>query len=62
MDRRSSITIDPVNVGLLTFIENAADAEIRGMEADILWYPSDNVTIASAVSYNDTEVTKDNQE
>ena len=50
---------DPVNVGLLTFIENAADAEIKGMEADILWYPSDNVTIASAVSYNDTEVTED---
>ena len=50
---------DPVNVGLLTFIENAADAEIKGMEADILWYPSDNVTVASAVSYNDTEVTED---
>ena len=50
---------DPVNVGLLTFIENAADAEIKGMEADILWYPSDNVTVASAVSYNDTEVTAD---
>ena len=29
------------------------------MEADILWYPSDNVTVASAVSYNDTEVTAD---
>tara|TARA_S200000501_G_C20736640_1_gene705390 strand:- start:693 stop:1145 length:453 start_codon:yes stop_codon:yes gene_type:complete len=29
------------------------------MEADILYYPSDNVTIASAISYNDTEVTAD---
>ena len=29
------------------------------MEADILWYPSDNVTEVSAVSYNDTEVTED---
>ena len=50
---------DPVNVGLLTFIENAADAEIEGMEADILWYPTDRVTIASAISWNDTEVVAD---
>ncbi len=50
---------DPVNVGLLTFIENAADAEIEGLEADILWYPTDRVTIASAISWNDTEVVAD---
>ena len=50
---------DSVNIGLLTFIENAADADISGIEADILWYPSDSLTIAAAISLNDTEITND---
>lgn len=48
---------DPVNVSILTFIENAADAEIMGFEGDVAWQASDNLTVFSAVSYNDTELT-----
>ena len=50
---------DPTNISILTFVENAADADISGFEADLLWYPSDTLTIASAVSINDTEITND---
>ena len=49
---------DPKNVSILTFVENAADADVSGLEADILWYPTDDITIASAMSYNSTEVTR----
>jgi len=49
---------DPVNVSILTFIENAADADVSGIEADILWYPAnDKWTVTAAISSNDTEVT-----
>ena len=50
---------DPVNINLLTFMENAANAEISGFEADMLWYPSDNWTVAAAISINDTEIVED---
>ena len=50
---------DPVHVNFITFVENAADAEIEGLEADVLWYPSDTLTVAAAMSYNDTEIVKD---
>ena len=49
---------DPKNVSILTFVENAADADVSGLAADILWYPTDDITIASAMSYNSTEVTR----
>lgn len=49
---------DPVNISILTFIENAADASVSGFEADVLWYPTDNLTLSSAVTVNDTEVTR----
>ena len=49
---------DPKNVSILTFVENAADADVSGIEADILWYPTDDISIATAMSYNDTEVTR----
>tara|TARA_B100000780_G_scaffold257334_1_gene207110 strand:+ start:38 stop:1033 length:996 start_codon:yes stop_codon:yes gene_type:complete len=49
---------DPVNVSILTFIENAADADVSGLEADILWYPSNEKwTVMAAFSTNDTEIT-----
>ncbi|GAA0369364.1 TonB-dependent receptor [Bowmanella denitrificans] len=48
---------DPQNVSILTFIENAADSEIRGLEADLVWNASDNLTLYGAFSYNDTELT-----
>ncbi|WP_281561425.1 TonB-dependent receptor [Thalassomonas sp. RHCl1] len=48
---------DPVNVSILTFIENAADSEIKGFEGDIAWQATDNLTLLAAFSYNDTELT-----
>lgn len=47
---------DPQNVSILTFIENSADAEILGVEADVTWQASDYLTLFGAFSYNDTEV------
>ncbi|WDE11406.1 TonB-dependent receptor [Thalassomonas haliotis] len=48
---------DPVNVSILTFIENAADSEVKGFEGDIAWQATDNLTLLAAYSYNDTELT-----
>lgn len=48
---------DPVNVSILTFIENAADSEILGLEADAVWLATQNLTLFAAFSYNDTELT-----
>ena len=50
---------DPVDVDFITFIENAADADVAGMEADMLWYPRDDLTVAAAISINDTEIVAD---
>ena len=50
---------DPTNISILTFVENAADADISGFEADVLWYPADNWTIAAALSLNNTKIVKD---
>ncbi len=49
---------DPTNVSILTFIENAANSEIRGIEADVVWAATDEITFFGAVSYNDTELTE----
>lgn len=51
---------DPVNVSILTFIENGADSEIFGMESDLTWRATDNLTLYGAISYNDTELTDTN--
>lgn len=48
---------DPTNVSILTFIENAADAEISGLETDLEWLATDNLTIMAAFSFNQTELT-----
>ncbi|MFT4924427.1 MAG: iron complex outermembrane receptor protein [Phenylobacterium sp.] len=48
---------DPQNVSILTFIENATDAEIYGIEFDASWVVGDNLTLFGAVSYNETELT-----
>jgi outer membrane receptor protein involved in Fe transport len=48
---------DPENVSILTFIENSADSEIFGIEADFSWRATPNLTLSGAVSYNDTELT-----
>lgn len=49
---------DPQNVSILTFIENGADSEIRGIEGDIIWAPTENLQLFGAFSYNDTELTE----
>ena len=47
---------DPINVSILTFIDNSADSEIRGVESDVVWAATDNLTLSGAFSYNDTEL------
>ncbi|WP_308909126.1 TonB-dependent receptor [Pseudokordiimonas caeni] len=47
---------DPQNVSILTFIENSADARIKGIEGDISWLATDNLTVFGAFSYNHTEL------
>ena len=49
---------DPQNVSILTFIENAADARIQGVESNLSWQVNNHLSIAAAVSLNDTELTK----
>jgi len=49
---------DPQNVSILTFIENGANSEILGIESDVVWTPTDEITLFGAVSYNDTELTE----
>ncbi|MBB37160.1 MAG: TonB-dependent receptor [Hirschia sp.] len=48
---------DPQNVSILTFIENSADSEVMGIEGDVVWGATDNLTLFGAFSYNDTELT-----
>lgn len=48
---------DPLVFGNLTFIDNAADSEIFGVEMDAVWQPIDPLTITGALSYNDSELT-----
>ena len=48
---------DPSIVNLF-FSDNAADAEIMGLEADFVWNATDNLTLTGAVSFLDTEITK----
>lgn len=49
---------DPANVSILTFIENAADSEIFGIEMDTIWVATEHLTLFAAFSYNDTEITE----
>lgn len=50
---------DPSIVNLF-FSDNAADAEILGLEADFIWAATDNLTVMGAVSLLDTEITSVN--
>jgi outer membrane receptor protein involved in Fe transport len=36
---------DPQNVSILTFVENAADATIKGIEGDLIIKPNENLTV-----------------
>lgn len=41
----------------LTEIQNAGDAEIRGLETDLIWAPTDALTIFAAATLLDSELT-----
>ena len=49
---------DSQNISIFTLVDNGGDAEIRGMEGDITWAATDNLTIYAAGSFNDTELTR----
>ncbi len=53
-------TIFDTSVSNLLFSDNAADAEIKGIEADLTWAPAsiDGLTVVGAVSILDAKVTK----
>lgn len=47
---------DSQNISILTIVDNGGDAEITGLEADVIWAATDNFTISAAASFNDTEL------
>jgi iron complex outermembrane recepter protein len=49
---------DSQNISVLTIVDNGGDAEIQGIEADLVWLATDNLTIYAAASYNDTELVR----
>ena len=49
---------DPANVAFLVFIENVGDAEIFGFDGDFIWTPTANLTLAGAVGFVDSELTR----
>ncbi len=53
---------DPANVAFLVFIENVGDAEILGADGDFTWAPTENLTIAGAFSFVDSEITRLNDQ
>ena len=53
-------TIFDTSIVNLFFSDNAADAEVKGLEGDITWMVSNNLTLGAAFSFLDTEVTANN--
>ena len=53
-------TIFDPSIANLFFSDNAADAEVKGIEADMIWAPKsiDGLTISAGVSILDSEITK----
>ena len=49
---------DPSNVAFLFFIENIGDAESSGVDVDLQWAATDNLTLAGAASFLGTELTR----
>nr|NIS88637.1 TonB-dependent receptor [Woeseiaceae bacterium] len=47
---------DSQNISIFTLIDNGGDAEIRGIEADLIWSASDRWTLYAGASFNDTEL------
>ena len=53
---------DPTNINFLWFADNVGDAKITGIDADFIWYPTDNLSISGAFTALDTEITRLNPE
>ncbi|MGI9251042.1 MAG: TonB-dependent receptor [Pseudohongiellaceae bacterium] len=51
-------TIFDPNIVNLFFSDNAADAEVRGVEGELTWLPTDALTISGAFSVLDSEITR----
>ena len=49
---------DSQNISILTVVDNGGDAEISGMEGDLVYAMTDNFTLHSAFSFNNTELTR----
>ena len=47
---------DSQNISILTIVDNGGDAEIMGIEGDVIWSVNDNLTLFAAASFNDTEL------
>lgn len=47
---------DSQNISVLTVVDNGGNAEILGVEADLVWAVTDHLTLFAAGSYNDTEL------
>lgn len=52
------ITVFDQNISNQTFTTNLVDARIRGLEGDITWRTTPELTFNTAFSYNDSEMTK----
>ena len=52
-------TIFDPSISNLFFSDNAADAEVRGIEGDLVWLPDvDGLTVNAAFSFLDSEITR----
>jgi len=52
------MTVFDQNISNQTFTTNFTDARIRGVEGDVAWRPTKELTVNGGFSYNDSELTK----
>jgi outer membrane receptor protein involved in Fe transport len=49
---------DSQNISIFTIVDNGGDAEINGIEMDMVWAINDNLSLFGAMSYNETELVR----
>ncbi len=47
---------DSQNISILTIVDNGGNAEISGIEGDLVWSVNEQLTLYAAASFNDTEL------
>lgn len=52
------LQVQDTTISQLAFVDNIGEAEITGIEGDIAFAATDNLTLYAAFSYNDTELTQ----